>query len=521
MAPSSPAASLLPPPQPPPARRHLALWFPWLPAERALNAAAPPEGGAPFALVARAGNALRLAAVSGHAAGLGLVPGMALADARARHPALATQPHDPVADARALAGIARRLRRFTPRIAPDPPDGLILDITGCAHLFGGEEALCAAVRAATPFTMRQALAGHAPAARALARYGAAGQEDLATLPVRALELPDEALAGLRRAGLETVGALAARPAAAIAARFGAEAVVRLRRLLGEAAQPLDPLAHQAPLRFERRFAEPVGHQAAIARHLLALLGEAVRVLEQRGLGARQLLLTLCRSDGARQQLAIATSLPSRDPALILRLFDERIASLADPLDPGFGYDTMELAVPLAEPLGALQPGFEAPADQSAALAELVDRLATRLGPQHLARLVPRDSHLPERAQRLVPMADAPAPAPWPAPAADLPPRPLLLFDPPQPVEVIAEVPDGPPHRFRWRGMTHEVRLAEGPERLAAEWWCRPAGHLAGHGGLTRDYYRVEDGAGRRFWLFRHGLYDEAPVPRWYLHGLFA
>jgi protein ImuB len=299
-------------------------------------------------------------------------------------------------------------------------------------------------------------------------------------------------------------------------------VTALRRLLGEEHAPIDPLAQPEPLHFEHRFAEPVALQTSIAACFLDLLREAARTLEQRGLGGRRFVLTLFRSDGARHRLAIETGLPTRDPVPVLRLFDERIAALADPLAPGFGYDRITLFLPVTEPLAASQSALDGGEQSASVLADLIDRLSTRLGPASLCRLIPQDSHIPEQAQLALPAIHAREPARWPAPPAGEPPlRPLFLFDPPQPVDVIAQVPDGPPHRFRWKRKLHEVRLYEGPERIASEWWRRKGGEAIGKGGLTRDYYRVEDVHGRRYWIFRHGLYDEKPDPNWYLHGLFA
>jgi protein ImuB len=315
--------------------------------------------------------------------------------------------------------------------------------------------------------------------------------------------------------------------AAIAARFGIEAVRAIEHLLGTRQAPGSALPQRQLLRFERRFAEPVTHQHVIANSLFELLHDAARALEERGQGGRRFALKLCRSDGATHALAIETGAPTRDPALVLRLFNERIGALADPLDPGFGYDSMALAIPALEPLAALQSAFGHAGESDGAetqriVTELIDRLSARLGPGRIRRFVPQDSHMPEQAQLALPAIECPAPAPWPAaPPGEPPARPLFLFDPPQPVQVIAEVPDGPPHRFRWRRRLHEVRLYEGPERIAAEWWRSSGGEHAGRGGLTRDYYRVEDVRGRRFWIFRHGLYAEKPDPRWYLHGLFA
>lgn len=494
-------------------------------------AAAPPE--TPLALVAKVRGALRVQALNPSARALGITPGVTLADARALHPDLLVADMDEEADRHWLQRLARHCLGWSPRVVTLPPDGITLDIAGSEHLFGGEKGLVAQVEdafAELGMTLRVALASTAEGGQALARHASLPVGDerqaLRALPIAALELDADATQALRRAGLRCIGDVAARPAASIAARFGVPAVTALRRLLDEEQAPIDPLAHPEPLHFERRFAEPVALQTSIAACFLDLLREAARALGERDLGGRRFVLTLFRSDGARHRLAIETGLPTRDPALVLRLFDERIATLADPLDPGFGYDRITLFLPVTEGLAASQPMLDGSEKQAAALADLIDRLSTRLGPGSLRRLVPCDSHIPEQMQLALPVMHQRQPAPWPRPPAGEPPqRPLFLFDPPQQVEVIAEVPDGPPHRFRWRRKLHDVRLFEGPERIAAEWWRRKGGELPGQGGLTRDYYRVEDMRGRRYWIFRHGLYEEKPDPRqgprWYVHGLFA
>ncbi len=470
-----------------------------------------------------------MAAVDALALTLGLMPGMALADARVRVPGLIAVEADEAADRHWLQRLAQSCIRFSPHVVQHPPHAISIDITGVEHLFGGETGLVDAVAdhiEARGMIVRMACAITAEGALALARYALLPVVDEAAairaLPVVALALDDEATLGLVRAGLKTIGTVAARPRAALAARFGIEAVRALEQLLGEAHHPGTPLQHRSPLRFERRFAEPIAHERTVAAAFAELLHEAAQVLQERGLGGRRFRLTFDRSDGAKHRLDIETGAPTRDAALVLRLFDERIAALSDPLDPGFGYDRLLLTILLAEPLTATQPELDGEAKTDGALAELIDRLSTRLGPASIQRLVPQDTHIPEQAQLALPAIHAGAPVPWPTPLKGEPPlRPLFLFDPPQLVEVIAEVPDGPPHRFRWKRQLHEVRLYEGPERIAAEWWWRKGGEQSGRGGLTRDYYRIEDARGRRYWLFRHGLYEEKQQPRWYLHGLFA
>ncbi len=489
----------------------------------------PGSPDAPLIFVAKIKNALRIAAVDARAHALGLAPGLALADAQAREPALLAVPMDEAADSHLLHRLARRCTHWSPTVILMPPNAMAIDIAGATHLFGGEAGLMAEVDAAMVahgMEARLACAATAEGAQALARYAVLPVADegaaLRALPVAALGLSPQAALGLQRAGLKTLGAVAARPSATIAARLGMDAVTALDRILGKARGGLTPLPHTAPLRFERRFAEPVAHQASIAAALSILLDEAMTALAKRGLGGRRFCLKLCRSDGAKHYLDIEAGSPTRDPALVLRLFDERAEALNDPLDPGFGYDSLLLAIPATENLSAQQHGFDQEAQADVVLTELIDRLSARLGAGCIRRLIPQDSHIPEQAQLALPAMEIRAPVPWPAPPPGEPPlRPLFLFDPPQQVEVIAEVPDGPPHRFRWKRKLHEVRLYEGPERIAAEWWRRKGGECAGNAGLTRDYYRIEDAHGRRYWLFRHGLYEEKPDPRWYLHGLFA
>lgn len=445
---------------------------------------------------------------------------MTLADARARCPELASLPHDPEADELELERLSARMARFTPIAVVDPPHGLMLDITGCAHLFGGEAAMTRAVLAEAAFTARPALAAHPAMARALARYGA-DESDVRALPVAALELPEDALAGLRRAGLSTVGDLAARPRAALAARFGEAAVTRLMAVLGERDTPLAAFRPAAPLRARACFAEPITRTENVLEVIEDLLTRLVRRMETLRLGGRRFAVLLERTDGARRQLAVETGQPTRDPARIARLLREQIDSLSDPLDPGFGFDAVAVAVTRSEPRDPVQIDIENETrGEREDIAALVDRLTTRFGPEHVLRLAPCDTHVPEASQQALP-ALRPAPAlPWPDPAAR-PPRPLFLLDPPQRIESMAGVPDGPPQRFRWRGRLHQIALAEGPERIAAEWWREPEGHLPGSTALTRDYYRVEDDEGARYWVFRHGLFDETGSPNWYLHGLFA
>lgn len=472
---------------------------------------------------------MRIKAVDRAARDLGLGAGLTLADARARAPELIVQDHDAVADADWLDQLTGRCARFTPMVAVDPPDGLLLDVTGCAHLFGDEQSLTEAVASwfgEIGMTMHSARASTAEAAHALARFyrGAISDEHAAIhgLPVAALELDAESDLGLRRAGLKTVGAVAERPRAVIAARFGAVAVLALERLLGEAEAPLNPRYGEPPLMFERRFAEPIANTDYVLRVLRSLMEDAAAQLAEKDQGGRAFEAVFIRSDGLVQRLHIETGLPTRDTNAVIRLFDEKMETLTDPLDPGFGFDSVRLSVPKTEALRPSQNHLEGETPGQGDIAALVDRLSVRLGRHRVQRLQPYDTHIPEKDQIARPSIEAPANRPWPISKTGEPPaRPLHLFDPPERITVLAEVPDGPPHRFTWRRKSHDVLRYEGPERIASEWW-QSKGDPLGENRLTRDYYRIEDASGHRYWVFRHGLYGrEKSDPGWYLHGLFA
>lgn len=494
---------------------------------------------------------MRIVAVNEVALDLGIAPGMALADARARVPDLESIAQDGDADARLIGQIADDCERYTPSVALDPPDGILLDITGCEHVWDGEAGLVSelAARLVTHgFTVKIALGTTPDQARALARFGGellnlrrrigpdsvhearspylpppCDQARLGQLPVAALELEGDHLAALRRAGLKTLGDLHCRPLAGIASRFGMQAASKLRRVMGEEDIRIAPRFTLPALVVERRFAQPVAQTEFVISVIADLVGQAAVLLDERGEGGRAFAIKLFRSDGAAHLLRIATGAPTRDPALVERLLCERIDSLADPLDPGFGYDLIRLAVPVVEPLLPDQTALDGDNRSAAESGALIDRLGVRLGGARIRRFAAGDSHIPECAGFTVP-AHAPAlPFAHLQPQPGQPPlRPLHLFDPPQPIEVLAEIPDGPPKQFRWRRRLHRIAHVEGPERIASEWWRRKDGYQFRKGGLTRDYFRVEDSDGRRFWVFRHGLYGlEKAAPDWFIHGCFA
>lgn len=476
-------------------------------------------------LVEKTRGALRLAALNPRACALGLTRGMTLADAQARTPDLKTVVHRPDADAALLAQVLEDFGRFTPMSATDGDDALILDVTGCSHLFGDEAELVRAVGARAGrigLSVCTALAGTPQAARALARFGQggifeSGQDRAAVrvLPIAALELDEKEHQALTRAGLRTLGDLDDRPTAPLAARFGTNLPTRLARILGQEDVRITPLRPPSPCVIDRILFEPITETTDVMAVVSDLLIEAMEWLEQRRLGGRAFAVAFFRVDGATRRITVRTGRASRDASGVMRLFKERLAALASPLDAGFGFDQLRLSVPVTQAMAQTQAGFEAKPTGAEDLDTLIDRLTARLGPEAVGRFEPVESHLPERAARLVWAGRRQGETAWPARDPESPPlRPFQMFDPPQPIETIALAPDGPPARFRWRRVTHQVARAEGPERIGGEWWRRP-------GHRTRDYYRVEDHQGRRFWLFRAGFYGEEPEPRWYIHGLFA
>jgi protein ImuB len=510
-------------------QRLLSLWLRRLPTDRIARLR---EVSAPLVVCGKRGNAELLTAVDDAAERLGLSPGLALAQARAMRPNIEALEEDAEADTALLESIADWCLRYTPLVACDASDGLLLDISGCAHLYGGEDTLVADLSGrleAAGFAYRVAIAGTIGAAWAAAHYGEPGRHAcgderklLAPLPLAALRLDGGTVAALARVGLKRIGDIADLPRAPLTARFGAELLRQLDRALGIEHEPLTPRLPVAPYVAEQRFAEPIAREEDVLRSVARLAGRLQVALERRGDGARRIELTLFRTDGALRHIAAGTSRPLRDPDDIRALFVERLAALADTLDPGFGFDMARLAVLTAEPYPPEQIGIGS-AEDAAERDRLVDRLSARLGVRRVRQLIAQDSHIPEIAGSCVPAQMTVTDAGWEAfrrhrAEADLAPRPLRLLVRPEPIEAVAEVPDGPPLRFRWRRALHEVIAAEGPERIEGAWWSE-------HGGPARDYFRVEDKSGLRFWLFRAGLYRDlaqgAAAPSWFLHGMFA
>ena len=431
---------------------------------------------------------------------------------------LITTLAEPDAD---IAGLQRlalwALRRYSPIVAVDPPNGLLIDSTGATHITGGAQALLDILVArlgTAGITARTAMAPTVGAAHALVRYRTtssliADTEALTDLPIAALRLPALIVRGLHRLGFERIGALEATPRAPLALRFGAEPGRRLDQAFGRQAEPITPArAPDTPLA-QHDFAEPIVAVETISRNIEKLVAILCAELETRCLGARRLDLLFHRVDASLTAIRIGTARPLRDAKRLARLLCEKLGII----DPGFGIEAMILLAPIVEPL-TYQPTTtrlgEAPI---ADISTLIDTLVNRVGAGRIYRFAAVESDVPERAvRRILPLAP-PTRLRWSLNY----PRPSRLLAHPEQVETLALLPDSSPVHFTWRGIRRHVRRADGPERLYGEW-----GHTEDETNAVRDYFQVEDDTGERFWLFRtgDGANTNTGPQQWFLHGLF-
>ncbi len=472
---------------------------------------------------------MRISAASAGAMSQGIAVGQALNDARAICPQLEVHGAEPQMVAQSLKSLAQWCDRYSPLVALMPPNSIAIDITGCAHLFGGEAALMADVIERLKrmgLSICTGLADTVAAARAVAFYGdsdAAGRiipagEILATvnnLPVEALFLCADTIVMLKRLGLKTIGSVAAIPRHALARRFRSKQAIsdiclRLDHLYGKSAQVFEPLKPAPTYRSRIGYSEPVLDSVSIEHGLGYLLEDMAHQLERDGLGIRAVTLSACRVDGSVRALTVRLSAAQREPAHIARLFKQRL----EQIDPGEGVDSLVLCADSVQDLNPHQVNLDGTHHRKGEeIAGLIDRLANRLGDTNIYCSSPRSSHIPERAQAAVVATAQPC---WPQ---QMPERPFRLLSRPEIITAIAEVPDGPPLQFVWRRVRRQVARARGPERIAPEWWLEGSA-----GEEVRDYYEVEDVQGHRYWLYRAGLYQDPArkgPPLWFVHGLFA
>ncbi|WP_412565670.1 Y-family DNA polymerase [Thalassobius sp. MITS945101] len=501
-------------------RRTVSLWFPRLASDRALRQhpleCAQSTAEPPFALTLRESNTERLYCLSGQAQHLGLMQGMTLSDARALRPDLITRPATPELDQQFLRALARWAGRYCPWVGVEGRDGLVLDVSGSTHLFGGESEMLADMRmrlTRAGIAARIGLADSRGAAWALAHFdeGVAAPGDplptLRPLPVAALRLDGPTCVALERLGLRTVGDLHDTPRAPLSRRFGNGVLMRLDQALGVQGEPLTPLPDPPRYGVRLTLPEPIGLSADVMAGLARLLEGLCGRLRAQDMGARVLQLTLRRVDQASQQVELRLARAMNDPAVILPLFERGV----DAVEAGYGIDQLRLGAPRIEALPPAQIQSAIRQSEEEGVASLITKLGTRIGLENVQRFLPADSHIPERAHILAAAAFSEPVEKWPRPTA-LPPRPLRLFAP-EPIGGQAVGPGRePPRQFRWRGMRLERGHVEGPERLTPEWWLPSEDWQSG----VRDYWRVETRQGRRLWL-----YHTPQNPGWFVQGEFA
>lgn len=474
----------------------VSLWFPRLSSERVLRVR-PMDG--PFALTLTQNNANRIYCLNTAAEARGLYRGMPFSDARAFCPDLVSRPADLQADARFLNSLRRWAVRWCPWVGLEGRDGLVLDITGSAHLFGGADAMLTAIRTRVlhaGLSVQIGLGGTRGAAWARAHFG----EDaaLTDLPVAALRLDDEVVKTLQRMGLHRIGQLADSPRAPLARRFGPHLLLRLDQALGQQPEQINPEADPPHYGVRITLPEPIGLEDDVMAAAKRLLDRLCDKLHAQQSGARVLCLTLRRVDGDAQDVELRLARPLRDPARILPLFQRGIAEV----DAGFGIDQIRLEAVQVEPLPAEQIAHISTRDPGR-LEDLISRIGTRIGLENVQRFLPADSHIPERSFIIAPAAYSQPDGGW----ANLRPRPVTLFPP----EPIAATGLRPPERFRWRRMALNTGRVTGPERITPEWWLVDDAWQSG----LRDYWRVETRQGRRLWMFH-----TPQNPGWFVQGEF-
>jgi protein ImuB len=482
-----------------------------------------PSADTPLVLAGREGRRRVVLAADAAAQRAGLRVGMPVTKAQIVVPGLIITDADPRADIAALDQLALwMLRRYAPIVASDPPNGVVIDTTGAAHLHGGEEAMVTAMverLAASGFTAHAALADSWDAAHAFARYVAQpiavippgeSANAILDLPVAALRLPEDMVGELRVLGFERIGELAGKPRAPLTLRFGPVLGRCLDQAVGCISQPIDPVRPVDLIEVRRNFVEPIAASETIARYTGKLVVRLCAALEAKGQGAKRLDLLFHLVDNRIEAIRIGTALPVRDAKRLTRLLCDKIETI----DPGFGIEIMRLAAILAEPLPPKQANFSLAEEAEGDISGLIDTLANRIGYRRLYRFAPVESDVPERfVRRVAPLAPDTGAA-WP----DQWPRPARLLPIPEPIEAIALLPDHPPVAFTWRGIRRRVSRADGPERVFGEWWRRDAELRA-----VRDYFQVEDDSGERFWIYRAGNGEDGATGshRWFLHGIFG
>ncbi len=448
----------------------------------------------------------------------GVEMGMAVADARAIIPSLQVLNDDAELAGKALKGLAAWLIRYTPAVSIDLPSGLILDITGCAHLWGGEKQYLADIQKRLKdfgYDIRIAIADTIGCAWAIARFGKevsiieSSDQTTALLPLppAALRLEAETVERLEKLGLRQVKNFISIPRSSLRRRFGPQILLRLDQALGHGEEWIDPVLPIEPYQERLPCLEPIVTATGIEIALQRLLDTLCHRLQQEQKGLRVACFKCYRIDGKMEKMEIGTNRPSCNIKHLFKLFQIKI----DTIEPALGIELFTLDASKVENLSAAQEKLwqHNTGLDNIDLSELLDRIAGKIGANNIHRYVPDEHYWPERSFKMASSINEKLQTSW---KLDMP-RPLQILFKPELIEVTAPIPDYPPMLFRYKGKLHKIIKADGPERIEQEWWLQQGQH--------RDYYHVEDEEGRRYWLFRSGHYDTPKSYQWFIHGFFA
>ena len=499
------------------AKRFVSIWFRYLTTDW-FTLRQPGLGHLPFVLSTSSQGKMIITATNPIAETQDIMKGMALADARAIIPSLEIKDDQPGLADKLLHRIAEWCIRFSPWVVIDPPDGLILDVSGCSHLWGGDELYLSTIINRLKdrgYAVRAAMADTIGAAWAIARFGKesfvikSGRHSLAllSLPPSALRLEMDTIERLQKLGLQQIRNFIHMPSSALRRRFGQAFIQRLNQALGyeeEIIQPVQPVElYQERLPSLEPIVTATGIEIALRRLLETLCHRLIA--EQKGL--RVASFKCYRVDGKTEQVSIGTNRPSHNVAHLFKLFEDKLCSI----EPDLGIELFVLEALKVEDHFAVQEKLwnNSCGPDNLILSELLDRLAGKIGADRIHRYLPDEHYWPERSVKPASSLDERSTTPWKTDR----PRPIQLLTRPEPITVTAPIPDYPPMNFRYKGKLHTVIKSDGPERIEQEWWIQEGQH--------RDYYSVEDEEGRRYWLFRSGHYSAEKTYQWYMHGFFA
>lgn len=453
---------------------------------------------------------------------LGVRIGMPATKAQVLVPGLEILDADPREDAAALERLALWALRYAPIVAADAPDGIVIDSTGADHLHGGEEALLRDLLLrleGSGIRARAAIADTWGAAHALARFGKSspliadaghGLDVIQRYPIAALRLPAETVKQLSVLGFTRIADISTQPRAPLLLRFGPQLGRRLDQASGAIGEPIVSVRAPELIEVRRSFVEPIAAAETIAKYIGKLVVQLCDGLEKAGLGARRLDLICQRVDSHAQAVRVGMARPVRDVNRLTKLLCDRIETI----EPGFGIELLSLSATATDPIDERMVSGSLTEEPEPNVDDLIDTLANRIGEKRVFRVAPLPSDVPERSTKRVPALSPPVEAQWPKDW----PRPSRLLATPDPIETVALLPDHPPVAFTWRGVRRRVKRADGPERVFGEWWKADAELEA-----VRDYFRVEDDAGERYWIFRAGDGEDPATGshRWFLHGVFG